>query len=112
MYSPISFPSTSFTNKNIRYIEQYQSLLTSSIKQAERKDLDTYQQVVRMATGDLSDTSDPPVDTIYTSYVQTPSSAMMSSENISYGGGGFNYEKWVATGSQRKATGDFLLGHL
>jgi hypothetical protein len=96
--------------------------MTTSGSAAERKDLDMYISGVRIAMGDISESllSDAP-DKAYLSYVQAGQAAVANSfndynttqkENPSTGPTtGFNYERWLTSGTSRKVTGDFLLGH-
>lgn len=110
-----------------RYIEQPQALLTSSGSTVERKDLDLYLMGVRASMGEIPDSllSEVP-DKAYVSYVQNSTAAALANMTTSFESGasresgaaqssnsaGFSsYERWVSTGTQRKVTGDFLLGH-
>jgi hypothetical protein len=76
---------------------------------------------VRMAMGEISELphSDIP-DKAYLSFVQNGTAAGASGSIMDtgasrdappHGSVGFSYERWVASGTQRKVTGDFLLGH-
>lgn len=88
---------------------------------AERKDLDMYVAGVRIATGEMADSPYLEVpDKAYLSFVQNGTAAGIagsvgdsgpSRDAPSQGSLGFSYERWVASGTQRKVTGDFLLGH-
>lgn len=115
-----------FAHSN-RYIEQPQALLTSSGSSVKRKDLDLYLSGIRVSMGEMSESllSEVP-DKVYVSYVQNSAATALanmtssfesatgreSSTNSSTNPAGFSsYERWVSTGTQRKATGDFLLGH-
>ncbi|KAF9511296.1 hypothetical protein BS47DRAFT_1395206 [Hydnum rufescens UP504] len=97
------------------YVEQPRALLTSSGTTAERKDLDMYVAGVRMAMGEISELphSDIP-DKAYLSFVQNGTAAGVSGSVMDagasrdappHGSVGFSYERWVASGTQRKVTG-------
>lgn len=85
-----------------RYIEQYQSLLTSPSTVAERQDLDLYRSSVRVAAGETNICTEEGIpDNVYVMYVQGtwgPSTE---------GTGKFNYEKWIGS-AQRKMTDDLV----
>lgn len=107
-----------------RYIEQPQALLTSSESSADKKDRDKYAAGVQLAQGIIPESmySDVP-DKVYLAYVHSGTAAGVLGiqpdlptpaavvGNRAEGHPAFSYERWVASGTQRKVTGDFLLGH-
>jgi hypothetical protein len=94
------------------YVEQYQTLLTSSGETAERKDLDLYLISSRIPLGELPDSLEldlvPPVYQNYVEAYQSEPPAplpRMDANGYPTGAPPFSYEKWVgSTVPQRKAS--------
>jgi hypothetical protein len=74
-----------------RYIEQYQSLLSSSGSGAQRQDLDIYWGSVRAASGEISNLEeDSAPDAVNVAYVEGTSGSTEASLRL-------YYEKWLAS---------------
>lgn len=101
--------------------------MISSESSADRKDRDMYAAGVQLAQGIIPESiySDKP-DKAYLDYMYSGTASGMlgipqdhSSGTHGLGQGSatrddgptFSYERWIASGTQRKVTGDFLLGH-
>jgi hypothetical protein len=115
-----------------RYVDQ-QALLTSSERGPDPKDEDKYVAGVHLSQGYVPESMYSDVaDKVYLNHVYSGTAASALGVGVAQpdlgglwvaGTGAtstrdrdatapsFSYERWVASGPQRKVTGDFLLGH-